>query len=120
MQAQDEAPVSGVFPADGPLHLLEIGVQAIQLISPYHAGPSARRSIRLDTTTDWLPCCVPFVFRLQVRHRGIRPKNTPPNSSQLSWVYDRALRGASCYCSLRLSSPGKALDPGTSLQVPPG
>jgi hypothetical protein len=28
---QDAAPVSGTFPTDGYLHLLEIGVQAIQL-----------------------------------------------------------------------------------------
>src|SRR5262249_32857079 len=51
------APVSGVFPADGPLHLLETGVQAIQLYSPYRAGPSTHRSIRLDTAVDLLPCC---------------------------------------------------------------
>jgi hypothetical protein len=36
----ERAPVSGVFPTDGPLHHLEIGIQAIQL-SPYHAGPAA-------------------------------------------------------------------------------
>jgi len=29
MPAQDAAPVSGVFPADGYLHLLEIRVQAV-------------------------------------------------------------------------------------------
>jgi len=26
---QETAPVSGVFPVDGPLHLLEIGIQAV-------------------------------------------------------------------------------------------
>jgi hypothetical protein len=30
------------FPADATFHLLEIGIQAIQL-SPYHAGPATRR-----------------------------------------------------------------------------
>ena len=28
-RAQEAAPVSGVFPADGPLHLLEIRIQAV-------------------------------------------------------------------------------------------
>jgi hypothetical protein len=28
---QDTAPVSGVFPTDARLHLLEIGIQAIKL-----------------------------------------------------------------------------------------
>jgi hypothetical protein len=31
MPIQDVAPVSGVFPMDVDFHLLEIGVQAIQL-----------------------------------------------------------------------------------------
>jgi len=31
MLTQDAAPVSGVFPAGDLLHLLEIGIQAIQL-----------------------------------------------------------------------------------------
>ena len=30
--------------------------------SPYRAGPSARRPIRLDPTTDFLPCCCPQYF----------------------------------------------------------
>ena len=53
MPAQDTAPVSGVFPADDELHLLEIRIQAIKL-SPYHAGPAAPRSIRLDTAAAFL------------------------------------------------------------------
>jgi len=32
MLTQDAAPVSGVFPAGASFHLLEIGVQAIQLL----------------------------------------------------------------------------------------
>jgi hypothetical protein len=35
------------FPADATFHLLEIGIQAIQL-SPYHAGPPEHRPQRLD------------------------------------------------------------------------
>src|SRR4051794_1842216 len=37
MRTQDEAPVPGVFPMDGPLHRLEIRLQAIQL-SPISRG----------------------------------------------------------------------------------
>src|SRR5258707_1113925 len=55
MPAQDAAPVTGVFPADDKLHLLEIGIQAIQL-SPYHAGLAAPRPIRLGTAAAFLAC----------------------------------------------------------------
>jgi hypothetical protein len=51
------APVSDVFPADGTLHLLEIGIQAVQL-SPYRAGPPMRRPLRLDPATGFLACCL--------------------------------------------------------------
>jgi hypothetical protein len=37
------APVSDVFPTDGYLHRLEIGLQAIKL-SPYRTDRAARRS----------------------------------------------------------------------------
>src|SRR5690349_19890549 len=57
--SQDAAPVSGVFPTDGALHLLGIGIQAIRL-SPYHAGPSTRRLIRLSTASDFLTCSCPL------------------------------------------------------------
>src|SRR5947208_13421840 len=53
------APVSGVFPADGCLHRLEIGLQAIQL-SPYHAGPAAHRFQRLNTIAAFLACSCPL------------------------------------------------------------
>src|SRR5512133_211391 len=56
---QGVAPVTGVLPADGTLHRLEIRLQAIQL-SPYHAGPSAPRPIRLDTAADFLACSCPL------------------------------------------------------------
>ena len=55
---QGPVPVSGVFPAGVVLHLLETGIQAIQL-SPYHADPPARRSLRLDTTAGFLACYFP-------------------------------------------------------------
>ena len=56
--SQGPVPVSGVFPAGVILHLLETGIQAIQL-SPYHADPPARRSLRLDTTAGFLACYFP-------------------------------------------------------------
>ena len=43
----------------------------------------------------------PFGSRL-----GIRPRNDPPSSSLLNREYDRAPRGASCYCSLHFSDLG--------------
>src|SRR2546430_5479103 len=56
---QGTAPVSGVFPADGCLHRLEIGLQAIQL-SPYHAGPATHRLQRLNTIAAFLACSCPL------------------------------------------------------------
>jgi hypothetical protein len=38
---------------------LEMGLQAIKL-SPYRAGPPARRPIRLDPATGFLTCCCPL------------------------------------------------------------
>jgi len=52
------APVSGVFPADVNFHLLEIGIQAIQL-SPCHAGPPEHRPQRLDPASGFLACSCP-------------------------------------------------------------
>ena len=89
--ATGPAPVSGIFPAGGPLHLLEIRIQAIQL-SPYHAGPPAPRPVRLGTTTGFLACYCPhrpFGSRL-----AIRPRDIPPNPSLLDRGYSRAPRGA--------------------------
>ena len=85
------APVSGVFPADAPFHLLEIGLQAVKL-SPYRADPAALRFIRLNTTAAFLACYGPF--NLSNPGRAIRSKNIPPSSSQLRWGYDEAPRGA--------------------------
>ena len=47
------------FPADATFHLLEIGIQAIQL-SPYHAGPATRRLQRLSTAVASMACCGPL------------------------------------------------------------
>jgi hypothetical protein len=55
---QGPVPVSGVFPAGVLLHLLETGIQAIQL-SPYHTDHPTRRSRRLDTTAGFLACYFP-------------------------------------------------------------
>jgi hypothetical protein len=68
MPAQDAAPVSGVFPADGHLHLLEIRIQAVWL-SPYCANRAARCSVRLNTAAAFLACSFPLlVFRPPVSH----------------------------------------------------
>jgi hypothetical protein len=66
---QGPVPVSGVFPAGVLLHLLETGIQAIQL-SPYHTDPPARRSRRLDTTAGFLACYFPrSPFGSRVSHQ---------------------------------------------------
>src|SRR2546430_13604781 len=67
------APVSSVFPADVNFHLLEIGIQAIQL-SPYHAGLPAHRPGHLDPAAGFLACSCPrFTFRLRVSHQTQAP-----------------------------------------------
>jgi len=68
----EAAPVSGVFPAGVHLHLLEIGLQAIQL-SPCHAGPP-NASPRTPGHERRFPGMLlsPFTFRLRVSHRTQR------------------------------------------------
>ena len=62
-------PVTGVFPAGVYLHLLETGIQAIQL-SPYRADLPARRPIRLGATAGFLACYFPrSPFQGQVSHQ---------------------------------------------------
>src|SRR3954470_11144071 len=76
----EPAPVSGVFPVDVNLHLLEIGLQAIQL-SPYHAGLPAHRPQRLDPATGFLACSCPL--HLSVPGQPSDPEiflRIPPNS----------------------------------------
>ena len=82
MPMQDVAPVSDVFPADGYLHLLEIGVQAIKL-SPYRTNRAAHRSIRLDTIAAFLACsCPSWAFRNEVSHSiQERPSESFPTVS---------------------------------------
>src|SRR5215213_5016477 len=91
MPTQDAAPVSGVISGGCYVPSLEIGLQAIQL-SPYRAGPAAARPQRLRGVrcfADMLLSPSPFGSR-----SVIRPRNNPPSSSQLRWVYDKAPRGA--------------------------
>src|SRR3954468_14801784 len=57
--SQGAASVSDVFPTDGALHRLGIRIQAIQL-SPYHAGPSTHRLIRLSAAAGFLTCSCPL------------------------------------------------------------
>jgi hypothetical protein len=80
MSVQHVASVSGVFPTDGPLHRLEIRLQAIQL-SPCRAGPSTHRSLRLDATVDLLSCSRSLILS--------EPGKTldPETSSQVSPDY---------------------------------
>src|SRR6266568_6671582 len=66
---QGPVPVTGVFPAGVYLHLLETGIQAIQL-SPYRADLPARRPIRLGTAAGFLACYFPrSPFQGQVSHQ---------------------------------------------------
>src|SRR6266511_3443513 len=79
--AAGPAPVSGVFPTGGYLHLLEVRVHAIQL-SPYHAGPPAHRPIRLGPVTGFLACCFPSGI-LSDRGKPLDPEiflQIPPRS----------------------------------------
>ena len=49
--------------------------------SPYRAGPSVRRPIRLDPTTDFLPCCCPQYF-LSDQGQALGPRTSlqvPPH-----------------------------------------
>jgi hypothetical protein len=73
---QRPVPVSGVFPAGVILHLLETGLKAIQL-SPYHADPPARRSLRLDTATGFLACYFPL-FTFRILGQPSDPETSPP------------------------------------------
>ena len=57
---QGPAPVSGVFPADENLHLLEATIQVIRL-SPCRADLPAHRPVRLGTVAGFLACCFPLI-----------------------------------------------------------
>src|SRR5664279_4075302 len=66
-------PVSDVFPVDVHLHLLEIGIQAIQP-SPYHAGlPNAPS--RTSEPSRWFPGMLFSLlpFRARVSHQTQEP-----------------------------------------------
>jgi hypothetical protein len=88
---QGPVPVSGVFPAGVLLHLLETGIQAIQL-SPSHTDHPTRRSRRLDTTAGFLACYFPrspFGSRVSHQIRDISSRPCP-----LRERYNAAPRGA--------------------------
>src|SRR5512133_832614 len=130
MPAQDVAPVSDVFPADGYLHLLEIGVQAIKL-SPYRTNRAAHRSGRLDTTAAFLACsCPSWAFRNEVSHSiQERPSKSFPaasgirqSASRRNFAISRGSPGASLptpghdrrfpgmlFSPFHLSDPGSAI-----------
>ena len=97
MPMQDVAPVSDVFPADGYLHLLEIGVQAIKL-SPYRTNRAAHRSIRLDTIAAFLACsCPSWAFRNEVSHSiQERPSESFPTVSGIRQSASRRNFAISC------------------------
>jgi len=91
MPAQDAAPVSGVFPAGASFHLLEIRVQAIQLLAisrgsrnaPSHTPGHGRYFPGMLLSPSGFPS-----------RSAIRPRNLPSSSSRLSRGYNRAPRGA--------------------------
>ena len=68
----EPAPVPGVFPADVNFHLLEIGLQAIQL-SPYHRAPRSTAPDAWARPAVFWHALVPFPFRVQVSHQAQGP-----------------------------------------------
>ena len=101
--SQGPVPVSGVFPAGVILHLLETGIQAIQL-SPYHADPPARRSLRLDTTAGLLACYFP---RPPFRITG---QPSDPETSPPSLPATRAIQSCTSWRSYNAHRPHRALN----------
>ncbi len=91
MPAQDAAPVSGVFPESASFHLLEIRVQAIQLLAisrgsrnaPSHTPGHGRYFPGMLLSPSGFPS-----------RSAIRPRNLPSSPSRLSRGYNRAPRGA--------------------------
>jgi hypothetical protein len=116
MRMQDEAPVSGVFPMDGPLHLLEIRLQAIQL-SPISRGPLGASLYTPGHDHRFAAMLLfPYVFRLQVRHQTQERTSeflpaTPGIRQDASW---RTM----LLSPTTLSGPGQPSDPETSPLVP--
>ena len=103
---------------DGPLHLLEIRLQAIQL-SPISHGPLGA-SLHTPGHDHRFAAMLlfPYVFRLQVRHQTQERTSeflpaTPGIRQDASWrtmlLFPRTFRIQVSHC-----------DPGTSLRVPPG
>src|SRR6266550_6633832 len=110
MPAQDAAPVSGVFPAGASFHLLEIRVQAIQLLAisrgsrnaPSHTPGHGRYFPGMLLSPSGFPS-----------RSAIRPRNLPSSSSRLSRGYNRAPRGADAANEYVLAVSGGSVDGGS-------
>src|SRR5216684_2729369 len=91
MPAQDAAPVSGVFPAGASFHLLEIRVQAIQLLAISRGSRNAPS--HTPGHGRYFPGMLLSPFGFPSRS-AIRSRNLPSSSSRLSRGYNRAPRGS--------------------------
>src|SRR6266852_1644559 len=116
MPAQDAAPVSGVFPAGASFHLLEIRVQAIQLLAisrgsrnaPSHTPGHGRYFPGMLLSPSGFPS-----------RSAIRPRNLPSSSSRLSRGYNRAPRGAdAAEEDIRLTQRAPTRSVGDGRQLP--
>src|SRR5260370_37376879 len=91
MPAHDAAPVSGVFPMGASFHLLEIRVQAIQLLAISRGSRNAPSHTPGHGRYFSGMLLSPFPFGSR---SAIRPRNLPSSSSRLSRGYNRAPRGS--------------------------
>ena len=92
------------------LHLLEAGIQAIQL-SPYHADLPARHPVRLGTAAGFLACYFPPVT-LSSRGKPSDPEIISSHPCSLSERYNTAPRGAESAGAIEYPSEVAELDPG--------
>jgi hypothetical protein len=117
MRRQDGAPVTGVFPVDGPLHLLGIGLQAIQL-SPISHGPlgASLHTPGHNHRFTAMPL-FPYAFRLRVRHQA--QEHTSEFLPAEPGIRQDASRRTMLWSLNTLSSRGKPSDSRTFLRVPP-
>src|SRR5659263_175439 len=91
MSAQSMAPVSGIFPADGSLHRLDIGISGNPAfaISRGSRGASSLTPEPDRRFPGMLLSPSPFGSG-----SAIGPRNLPSSFSQLNWEYDGAPGGA--------------------------
>src|SRR6266498_3480517 len=102
MPAQDAGPVSGVFPVGAHFRLLDIRVQAIQLLAisrgsrnaPSHTPGHGRYFPGMLLSPSGFPS-----------RSAIRPRNLPSSPSRLSLGYNRAPRGAAAACPVVSEAP---------------